>query len=358
MLEIFPVKENLKAIEFCELFSNSTSISKYIFGRNKLAESIANIIEVDGFIDDFTDEEEYLNKPIVRIESIPKNALVVSAVAIARPIIAERRLKQFNINYLDYFSFCKYSRSNIEYTMFRNDFIRDLETNISKYNVMYDRLNDSKSKDIFKKIINFRVSCDLNYMREFADIQDRQYFEDFLNLSNNEESFVDVGGFDGHTSIEFIKRCPNYKSIYFFEPEEKNINIAKNNLEKYNDVNFYQLGLSNKKGILKFDIDGPSSNVNKDGNFEIQVDLLDNIITEPVSFIKMDIEGSEVHALEGAENTIKRYHPKLAICAYHKPSDFWEIPEQIFRIRNDYSVYLRHYTEGIYETVMFFIPIQ
>lgn len=35
---------------------------------------------------------------------------------------------------------------------------------------------------------------------------------------------------------------------------------------------------------------------------------------------------------------------------------FWKIPEQIFTIRDDYEIYMRHYTEGTDETVMFFIP--
>jgi len=58
----------------------------------------------------------------------------------------------------------------------------------------------------------------------------------------------------------------------------------------------------------------------------------------------------------GGEKTIINNHPKIAISVYHKSSDFWKIPEQTLRIRSDYKIYLRHYTESIYETVMFFIP--
>ncbi len=70
----------------------------------------------------------------------------------------------------------------------------------------------------------------------------------------------------------------------------------------------------------------------------------------------MDIEGAEFEALKGASGIIRKHQPKLAISVYHKASDYWEIPELIFSIRNDYKLYLRHYTEGIAETVMFFIP--
>jgi hypothetical protein len=41
---------------------------------------------------------------------------------------------------------------------------------------------------------------------------------------------------------------------------------------------------------------------------------------------------------------------------YHQASDLWRIPQEIFSIRDDYTIYLRHYTEGVTETVMFFMP--
>lgn len=70
----------------------------------------------------------------------------------------------------------------------------------------------------------------------------------------------------------------------------------------------------------------------------------------------MDIEGAENEAIEGAKKTIMRCHPVLAISVYHKADDLWKIPNQVLEIRNDYKIYLRHYTEGIAETVMFFVP--
>ena len=70
----------------------------------------------------------------------------------------------------------------------------------------------------------------------------------------------------------------------------------------------------------------------------------------------MDIEGAEVSAINGAKYLINKYHPKLAICVYHKATDIREVFKTVLNIRADYHVYLRHYTEGIYETVMYFIP--
>ena len=70
----------------------------------------------------------------------------------------------------------------------------------------------------------------------------------------------------------------------------------------------------------------------------------------------MDIGGSELAAIAIASDTIRRYRPQLAIAAYHLLSDFWKIPEAVLSIYPKYSLQLRHYTEGIFETVIYFIP--
>ena len=70
----------------------------------------------------------------------------------------------------------------------------------------------------------------------------------------------------------------------------------------------------------------------------------------------MDIEGGELAALEGARGSIEAHRPALAVCVYHRPSDFWTVPRTILSMSPDYLVYLRHYTESIYETVMYFVP--
>jgi len=354
MLKINPIYENEQAKIFCHEFQNSNK-PKYIFGRNEWAESIATFINIDGFIDDFTNEKKYLGKPIIPINEIPQDALVV-VIVIGKPLIAEKRVKQFQFNSIDYYSFYKYSRLPIRKVMFWDGMITDITDNFLKYQWIYNLLHDDISKNQFYNIINFRLSYNLDYMRGFNDMEDKQYFEDFLNLAIKGESFVDVGAYDGYTTEEFIKISPKFKKVFLFEPEEKNLRMAQNRLKQFKNIEFHQIGLSNKKEILKFDVSGSSSKISEDGSVIIHVDKLDDIIKEEVTFIKMDIEGAEPKAIEGAKKTIQKYHPKLAISVYHQKDDFWKIPEQILAIRDDYDIYLRHYTEGISETIMFFIP--
>ena len=72
-----------------------------------------------------------------------------------------------------------------------------------------------------------------------------------------------------------------------------------------------------------------------------------------VDFIKMDIEGSELSALRGAESTIRRWQPKLAISLYHRPEDFFSIPSWIDSLGIGYRLFLDHYSIHHEETVLY-----
>lgn len=355
MLKIFHDLENKYATEFCKEFVNSSLELRFIFGRNEYAESIAGQINVAGFIDEFTDDKEYMGKPIIRLKDLPPKSLVVSVV-IGRPLTVRNKLNKHSAKHLDYFAFYKYSGLEIRPVRYWNDFKDDFETSKGHFQWIYNLLNDATSKETLSKIINFRISDNLDYMDGFVERQDKQYFEDFLNLYPADEVFVDIGGYDGYTSLEFIKRCPDYKSIHFFEPENNNMLLAKNNLAPFKNIIFHPMGLSDRKQTLKFMAGGSTSMVSEFGDIEIHLDKLDDIVNDEVTFIKMDIEGGEGDAIEGAKNCIIKNHPRLAVCVYHKSDDFFKIPEQILSIRDDYTIYLRHYTEGVDETVMFFIP--
>ncbi|CZU90928.1 FkbM family methyltransferase [Enterobacter ludwigii] len=93
------------------------------------------------------------------------------------------------------------------------------------------------------------------------------------------------------------------------------------------------------------------------GETEVKINTIDALVNEKITFMKMDIEGHECSALEGARQHIINDHPSLAICAYHLVDDFWKIPELVLSFRPDYHVYMRHYTEGVLETVFYFVPV-
>lgn len=84
----------------------------------------------------------------------------------------------------------------------------------------------------------------------------------------------------------------------------------------------------NKEDVLRFNTSGGGASAIDDfGEDVIRVKKIDDVVgDEGCTFIKMDIEGSELKALEGAKETIKKFHPRLAISIYHRPEDIFEIP--------------------------------
>ena len=72
-----------------------------------------------------------------------------------------------------------------------------------------------------------------------------------------------------------------------------------------------------------------------------------------VTYIKMNIEGAEIDALRGAAQTIRRWRPKLAVAAYHRPADLWQVPALIREIHPGYRLYLRQHDGGLIESVVY-----
>jgi FkbM family methyltransferase len=354
-LQIISTPLKKKSLDFVRDFSSDKK--KYVFGINIYAEDILNYFNITAFVDDFTDEKTHMGKPIIPSNKVEKDALMLIASG-GRIKTAIQFVKTIGIQYLDYASFIRHSDLPLREFRFNENFGAAFNNNRKKFEQTYLLLQDDKSKKQYSDLINFKLSYDVDFLSNFSYLEDSQYFEDFLNLPENGAVFVDIGGYDGFTSEGFIKHYPGYQSIHIFEPDESNLEKSKERLDLFDDVTFYKIGLSNKKENLRFDSSGSTSAISADGDMEISVDRLDDMQIENISFIKMDIEGIELLALKGSKECIKNQHPALAISVYHQVNDFWKIPEYILSLREDYHIFFRHYTESIYESVMFFIPIK
>lgn len=345
------------AIEFFRLFFGEKQFKRYVFGINEYAESVAGATHIDGFIDDFTQATTWMGKPVYKLASISPDSLVISCVTASFPVSALCKLEKAGIQrFADYFSVAEISAGLLPQVRAIVETQEDHQRNAAEYNWVRQRLSDGISRDVFDRILNFRLTGSLQSMTVFEYAADRQYFEPFLGLQPG-EIFVDGGGFDGMTSREFATRCPDFAAIHLFEPSAKMLAVAQTKLADLARVNYYQVGLYDRSAKLHFDASGGSaSRIAENGSETITVACLDDITRDIVSFIKLDLEGAEQPALWGARKHISDDHPKLAVAVYHQPADFWQIPKFILGVRDDYKIYLRHYTEGWTETIMFFIP--
>ncbi|OPZ92213.1 MAG: hypothetical protein BWY74_01687 [Firmicutes bacterium ADurb.Bin419] len=148
------------------------------------------------------------------------------------------------------------------------------------------------------------------------------------------------------------------KSVYAFEPYKPNVVCLEKLMRLDKQINVIPFAVGNFNGMSRFTINDESTGsgfVSDNGEHEVLVYRIDDVVSEfkidKVNFIKMDVEGSELSALEGAAETIHRNKPRLAISAYHNEDDFRTIPNLIKSIRSDYEIKVVK-VNNLCETVM------
>lgn len=230
----------------------------------------------------------------------------------------------------------------------KEEIIKELEDmGIKRWNIAYLDCREPR-----QLLIDWGYS---SWKRDLELCEKESYFDEYFLYHDENEVFVDCGFFDSETSRTFLEWC-NYKynKIIAFEPDEK----LYENYKLSNDIRnleLYNAGCWDKSGTLHFkEEQGGSSFVVQDGDVKIDVLAIDEVLNgEKATFIKMDIEGSELNALKGAKGTIQKFHPKLAICIYHKPEDIIEIPKYILSLYEGYTFYIRHYEYNECGTILY-----
>ena len=331
---------------------------RYLLGRNEHSAALSKVIDIDGFVDDFVESGTvWHGKPVLRGDDVTRHAIIVNCVYNAKPLTALKSINKLGVaGVLAYADLCKVLPDLVPLPDFVAETRSDTSQNQIRWEAMGASLRDDQSRQVLDDILKFRLTGDYAFMSSYAFRPKDQYWEDFLELGSG-EIFVDAGGYDGDTTEEFCRRYPDYEKVFLFEPSSINCEKARTRLRGCRSIEFIQLGLSDSVGTLWFNPNaGSASSVSESGTCQINVTTLDQEIEGKITFIKMDLEGWELRALEGSKRHIVEDHPKLAISVYHHSSDFWRIFEFVISLRQDYDVFLRHYTEGWSETIMFFVP--
>lgn len=234
-----------------------------------------------------------------------------------------------------------------------------MKENVESFRRLYERLADYRSKQILLRIVRFWFIYDLKDLGELHETVFLDYFDQDLLRCDQDEVLVDCGAYEGDSIQDYIsvygKR--NYKRIYAYEIVPQTMERMKNNLAEYENVIYCAKGVSNKNGEMYLDdtVAGQGARISDTGKTRVEVVTLDEDVQEPVTLIKMDIEGAEKEALEGARKHIINERPRLLISTYHCPEDLFRIPEIIDEMRDDYKYYLRFNGRGIwpYDHVLF-----
>jgi FkbM family methyltransferase len=338
-----------------ELLSRITAdgTKAVIFGSGAVGNSLAGSLRnlggnIAAFCDNFkTGVNEQYQIPIISPEKLPsyKDAVIIVAVDYKYNDEIYNQVLELGI-----------PKENIfrRYSGYELYDIDNMKQYYEGYKWAYNFFEDETSK----KIVLDRIRSYLFYHEMAHSPCKEQYFEQDVIPFSDDEVFIDGGCYIGDTALEFIRRKnQKYRRIYCFEPDAENFEQAKLNLKSYKNIEVVNKGLWDKEDILSFCSGSSSSKITDKGTVSISLTSLDNYFSgkpeeELPTFIKLDIEGAEKQAIMGSREIIKKSHPKLAVCVYHKPEDIYELPKIIMELGN-YKYTLRHYSKGDVETVLY-----
>lgn len=317
-----------------------------------------NNIVVYGFIDN---DKNNLNEQqkIFSYSILKQDDIVIIASFYCADIIEQ--LESMNLkNYIYYEDLSIIIHKFDTYYPAFNGVLEELEANKMKYIYLYDLLEDEISKKIYTAIINYKISLNTAYTSEAYNLSLQngvQYFDKIIidRLGEN-TTFLDVGGFDGGSTKDFIERVKGYNKIYFFEPDFQVIEEAKKKLHGVRNIEFIQAGAGRKREMLHYNAVGDGSgNISEEGKEIVPIVVLDDYIENGNTYVKMDVEGYEMQVLEGMKRAIIQYKPILAVSVYHKCGDMHRLVDKILAWNPRYKIYLRHYTRNYADTVCYFI---
>lgn len=143
---------------------------------------------------------------------------------------------------------------------------------------------------------------------------------------------IDAGANIGLFSILASEKTGESGKVFSFEPVGETKKLLLKNIHKNKKENIIveEVALGSSHNDLEFikpeNFGGSSGFFTGDFPKEkIKQTTLDDYVKEreikKINFMKADIEGMERELIKGAEETIKKFKPKLAICIYHRLDD-------------------------------------
>jgi FkbM family methyltransferase len=341
-----------------------------IYGTGKMAACVAQYILSEGLlIYAFCDEDRYYykgKKVRVVVDDNPHEIPVIDIAAL-KELDGQYNVLLGMIDYgkLDFIrSLCPHSPV-VEYLdvvpghMITQGFAREHRQQLEQ---VYCLLEDEESRQVMEHYIMARLTGDVEPLCQYNRCAPDTYDYALLSLTDT-DVVVDGGAFTGDTITEMESFLGGrLKHIYAFEPDEKNYELLCRGMGARENVTCFPYGLWNEKTTLRFGNEGTmGSKISEKAETTIRTVALDDLYASgemaDVTVIKMDIEGSELEALHGAEKLIEACNPKLAICIYHKNEDIINIPMYLSqRFGYTYKFYLRHHSNSVEETVLYGVP--
>ena len=194
--------------------------------------------------------------------------------------------------------------------------------------------------------------------------EDKQYFGEAFMPPRQERFFVEGGAYRFDSAERFLDWNRGYgaEGLLCFEPDPVNYEICCQKLQEQTEgalarnSKIIHAGVSDRCAVMCFHAAGSDESQFSEARGGVSISLrpIDQEIGERnISFLKLDVEGFELAALQGAEQAIRRCRPRMAVCAYHKLEDLLKIPKWILDLEMGYTLQLRMYSNEYLEIVCY-----
>lgn len=231
---------------------------------------------------------------------------------------------------------------------------------LDRIEALHGRLADAESRSLLRAILAYRLETD---PRRHPPVEAGSiYRPDFLDLGREPITFVDCGAFTGDSLSALVEAGIAVADWLAFEPDPANMRALAETARRHNAVlgsySLIRAGLSDEAGTAAFHAgEGAASHLAESGEGP-RIDLvrLDDVARRAGRlYIKLDIEGAEAAALRGMAAHLAR-RPLLAVSAYHRPADLWELPELIAELYPRPVLRLRQHGHHAFDTVLYATP--
>ncbi len=287
-----------------------------ISGRNNLL-SLMRWLDTEKIkIDDsvYFDDLEHVKNLLRRLQ-LEKNAIVLLAIKNEEILGRFKDLfKDLNIDVFDVYALPKVPLLYEHYSDYFVHHFKELENAL-------DLLDDCASKQIFIEYIRAIFCTDIYRLEQLPTSS--KYFDEHLVNLNRHESILNLGCSMGDTLYYYLNHYFDFDCFEAVDSDQKRIDDFFDNLRYLPDD-------IRRKIIVHL------AEINQNTNFETLLQCSPSLIT-------MDIEGSELIALNNLKNVLCSDQPILSISAYHKPEDLVQLPTFIKSTNDHYHLFFRKY---------------
>lgn len=212
---------------------------------------------------------------------------------------------------------------------------------VGKYNdiLSVSKNIDDTSKELYVKILAVMKNGKKSILQKYVSPMFKMYNE--LVVPKKADLVVSGGIYNSLEVSRILSQIGPNGKLLGFEPDKTRYLELKN--LKFRNFEIKPNALSNRaKSVYYFDDKSDKPKISKSGSAEISLTTIDTILNgKECDLIKLNINGTELDALEGAKSTIKNCKPKIQVLL--EPKNIVAIPKLLLSYNEDYTFYLGYY---------------